>query len=77
MPAKSANVDVPKENKFCFAREDAEEFYACMAMKKYFEDLDREEAQPELTFFQTDIGQVSLIVLGFVAGYGIGRIVTK
>lgn len=67
-PLPEAKTKSP-DNPFCFTREESEKFYQCMIIKRDLERLAEEESVPELTFFQSGVGQGVLLILGIGLGW--------
>lgn len=78
---KKKTIDIQPKKNICFTREESEDIFKCLEMRKYFEDAQYAapifNADSEEKFLNTPQGQIVLFGTGILAGFFIGKSVIK
>jgi len=71
---KPLQTTTPQKSNLCFSREESEDIFKCLQMRKIWEDnlLPAPEAKQE-SFLDSTYGKASLVIGGILVGFIIGE----
>lgn len=78
---KKKTIDIQPKKNICFTREESEDIFKCLEMRKYFEDAQYAapifDGEKDVGFLDTKEGKIFLVSTGILAGFLIGKSITK